>query len=172
MCYFITVCIPESFDEYMKEVSSSGMSFWRCENAHIMKNLKNGFQGYVLTTAMCSCDLYSAPLSDVELNAETNKRIKKYKSKGWSKAKIQRAIADATSVSKTHTIGLRPDAREVIARVADTAKLIYLFVHMYSGDQMTEKVVVNQGATILSSELISGDFVLEPDILVSVKGII
>ena len=140
------------------------MAAWRCENRHIMAHFDADFHGYVLTTGMCSCDLYSSPSDDETPEEHTRKLQEKYKEKGWSGAKIQRAINDATAAEK-HLRGLRADTRELIARVAKASKRVYVFVHMYSGDQMTEKVVVKHGPSVPSSEFRSGTYLFSNAIL-------
>jgi hypothetical protein len=170
MCYFITIGVPESKARELEEQARPAMSAWRCENKHIMAHLDPNFHGHVLTTGMCSCDLYSEPF-DGETQEEHARRLQeKYRKKRWSEAKLKRAIADATAVEKHHLSGLRADARELIARMADASKRVYVFVHMYSGNQMTEKVVVKHGPTVPSQEFRSGAYVLECDTLVTVTG--
>jgi hypothetical protein len=168
MCYFITICLPESAVLYLQEEARPSMSAWRCENNDIMARVPSGLSGYILTTGMCSCDLYSAPLDEETRKEHDSKLKQKYKKKGWSELKIQRAIADANAAVKRK--GLRDDARELIARVADESKKVYVFVHMYSGDQMTEKVTVKQSRTVSASEFRSGGYALEGDTMVTVEG--
>jgi hypothetical protein len=170
MCYFITIGIHESKGGYLEEQARPEMSAWRCENSQIMAHLHEGFQGYVLTTGMCSCDLYRSPAGD-ETSEDTTQRLhNRYKKKGWTEAKIQRAIADATAAGNLQVRGLRTDARELIARVADASNRVYVFVHMYSGNQMTEEVKVKHGPTVRSSEFRSDGYILETDTLVTVNG--
>jgi len=116
MCYFITIGIPESKAGDLEEQARPGMSAWRCENSHIMAHLDAGFQGYVLTIGMCSCDLYRSPTDDETMEDTIRRLQEKYRKKGWTEAKVQRAIADATATWNPEVRGLRRDARELIAR--------------------------------------------------------
>jgi hypothetical protein len=169
MCYFITIGIPESKAGYLEEQARPDMAAWRCENRHIMAHFDADFHGYVLTTGMCSCDLYSSPLDDETLEDTVLRLHKKYKKKGWTETKIQRAIDDATA-ARSQIRGLRADTRDLIARVADASKRLYVFVHMYSGNQITEEVLVKDGPTVSSAEFRSGSYTLQEDMLVTVKG--
>jgi len=170
MCYFITIGLHESKAGYLEEHARPEMSAWRCENSHIMAHLDEGFHGYVLTTGMCSCELYHSPARNETPEAAAKRLHKRYKKRGWTEVKIQRAIADATAAGNPQVRGLRTDARELIARAADASKRVYVFVHMYSGDQMTEELVVKNGPTVSSSEFRSGSYILETDTLVTVSG--
>lgn len=88
----------------------------------------------------------------------------------WTETKIQPAIVDSTAAGTHHMPGLRADARELIARVADASKRICVFVHMYSGDQKTETLKVRRGPTVPSSEFRCGAYTLPTDTLVTVTG--
>ena len=114
--------------------------------------------------------MYSEPFGGKTREEHSWRLQEKYSKKGWSEAKIKRAIADATALEKPHLRGLRADARELIARMADASGRVYVFVHMYSGNQMTEKVAVKHGPSVPSAELRSGAYLLECDTLVTVKG--
>jgi hypothetical protein len=166
MCYFITIGIHESKAAYLEEQARPNMSVWRCENSHIMAHLDADVRGYILTTGMCSCDLYRSPAGD-----DTARGLhKKYEKKGWTEAKIQRAIADATMAGNPQVQGLRTDARELIARVADASKRVYVFVHMYTGNQMTEDIEVKEGPNVPSSDFRCGAYILQTDTLVKIEG--
>ena len=95
---------------------------------------------------------------------------RKYEKRGWSEAKIQRAIADATAVEKVRPTGLRADARDLIAWAADVGGTAHVLVHMYSGSPDTEKLAPEGGLTAQADELRSGACALEPDRLVTVVG--
>ncbi len=168
MCYFITLGIHESDAASLEKLGQRGLSAWRCENKHIAARFDRDFVGYVLTAGMCSCDLYQDPFSQETSDERAMRLQEKYRKKGWSEAKIKRAVADATA-DEERSAGLRADARELIARLADASKCIYVFVHMYSGDQTTEEVAVKPGPSISSQDFGSGAYVLECDTLVKVK---
>jgi hypothetical protein len=142
------------------------MAVWQCENKNIMAHLPPESHGYVVTTGMCSCDIYHWSNNDPE---EEIKRLKeKYRRKGWSKNKIDRAVEEATAARSTKSSGLRADIREAISSVAASFGVVHVFVHFYSGDQTTEKVTINPGPTVKAEEFRSGEYVLAPDTLVKV----
>jgi hypothetical protein len=142
-----------------------------------MAHLAPGYCDYVLTDGHCSCDLYRSPsyagsretVEDLE-----RKLCRKYRKKGWGEAKIRRAVKDATAARERRSggdfIGLHPDVRVVLARVADEVDHIYAFVHQYSGGIASEQVKVKLGPTVSSDNFGSGEYVLEEDTLVTVKG--
>ena len=127
-----------------------------------------GCHGYALTDRHCSCDLYSWPADQKGAKETLLKLRRKYEKRGWSEAKIQRALNDPSAYIKPNKIGLRADVRMLIADIVDEAGRVEFFVHFYSGDQMTEKLTVNRGATVSSGEIRSGAHLLEPDVLTTV----
>jgi len=166
MCYFLTIGIPGSLATVIKEAFPSDMAVWQCENKNIMVHLPSECHGYVVTTGMCSCDIYQWANKDPE---EDIKKLKeKYRKKGWSKNKINRAVEEATAARSTKSSGLRADAREAISRVAVSFGVVHVFVHFYSGDQTTEEVTINLGLTVQAEDFRSGEYVLAPDTLVKV----
>lgn len=166
MCYFLTIGLPGSITPKIKEAFPSGMAVWQCENKSIMAHLPPECHGYVVTTGMCSCDIYHWVSKDPE--EEIQKLREKYRKKGWSKNKIDRAVEEATAARTTKSSGLRADTREAISRVAASCGVVHVFVHFYSGDQTTEEVPVNLGSAVGAEEFRSGQYVLAPDTLVKV----
>ncbi len=166
MCYFLTIGIHRSITPEIKKAFPSDMAVWQCENKNIMAHLPPECHGYAVTTGMCSCDIYHWASNDPE---EDIKKLKeKYRKKGWSKNKIDRAVEEATAARKTKSSGLRADAREAISSVAASFGVVHVFVHFYSGDQTTEEVTINLGPTVKAEEFRSGEYVLAPDTLVKI----
>jgi hypothetical protein len=154
MCYFLTIGIPGSIGPETVKVFPADMAVWQCENKNIMAHLPPECHGYVVTTGICSCDIYHWANGD--LQEEIEKLQEKYRKKGWSKSKIDRAVEGATGTRKTKSSGLRADAREAI------------FVHFYSGDQTTEDVTICPGPTVTAEDFGSLEYLLAPDTLVKV----
>jgi hypothetical protein len=179
MCHFITVGIPESAFDLLKEAARPNMTAWLCENKYVTVHFDAGYHGYVLTDGHCSCGAYTSPLGDDDETPEElerkrrNKLCRKYEKKGWSEAKIERALADATAAwqrsGRHFFVGLREDVRTALARVANEAGLIYVFAHSYDGDVTSERILVKLGPAVSAEDFGSGDYVLEEDTLVTVK---
>ena len=93
MCYFITTIVPENFLKEKTVKTPRGLELTPMENPSVQKRiLKNEIQ-LALTSGGCSCDLYSV---QNECDAEEPSQpdySKKYAKKGWSKAKIARALS-------------------------------------------------------------------------------
>jgi len=144
MCYFITVGLPRQTAQKLLRTLPGQMQACAAENKSVAKHLPPTHLTFYVITAMCSCDLFrpgGEPPEDEE------KRLrKKYEDRGWRSAKIERALADHARVRDTRRksfIGIRPDLGRWLADVASRSGTdVYVLVHMYSGDQNTEEVVL------------------------------
>ena len=135
MCYFITLGIQADRLSVLNTAVPRDLSAWRCENPYILKHMEVGCHGYALTDRHCSCDLYSCPSGQKGSTDPLFKRRRKYERRGWSEAKIQRALDDSSAHGKPVKVGLRDDVRVLIADLVDKAGRIDVFVHFYSGTQ-------------------------------------
>lgn len=126
---------------------------------------------FEITHGGCSCDLYWTPPE--EDPAEREQAARRYRKKGWSEAKIARAL-DASAQAKSAPIGRNPEMgperlfRELIAAQVRRFGSIRLFAHMYQGVQDEERVRSEGSRRISLEELLEQGF--PPDVLVEVSG--
>ena len=141
MCYFISIALPESMAASHLSTLPTHVYAEPVEKTILTRELPSGYQTYYLITRMCSCDLFCAVRPDDEERRLESLR-KKYRKKGWSKAKIERALSDhQTAIAKSQ--GLRDDIRKWILQVVNQHKeVLFLLVHMYSGAVVTAKFSV------------------------------
>ena len=82
------------------------------------------FPVVIVGTSMCSCALFSRG-SDESV-------YEKYRRKGWSKAKIERAMANRKKAN-LHA-GIHPEVRRWLADAATETGEAYLFIHWDSDE--------------------------------------
>ena len=58
MCYFVTVGMPKSGDADFKAAVPRGMAAHATHNRSIMQHLGENYTAYLLTSGMCSCELF------------------------------------------------------------------------------------------------------------------
>jgi hypothetical protein len=176
MCYFLTVAVPESGTASLEEAVPRGLALLPLANASITRHLPKKWRQFALTSGMCSCDLFHGSLADrsQESHAETLRR--KYKKEGWSETKIRRALAQADRALRVQALkgpadfqGLRPDLRDLLARVVNDTGELAIVVHFYGGSIETEKFPVQKGPLVPPGALRAGDSVLGEDQLFLVR---
>lgn len=170
MCYFITIAIPKEKDEILASNKTRGIELSRTSNESIMKLLPNEYSAFLLTSGMCSCDLFAEEQEGVDKQKIEASLRKKYSKKGWSKSKIDRAISQSNSSSeKSGRYGLRDDIIFFICSLCNEIGSAYFIVHWYKGDTETEKVHT-KGEISLSTDQVQGsNSINKADIIYQIK---
>lgn len=118
MCYMIVVGLPQAAQQHWIARLPSGMRAGAARYEGLSTRM-GGFPTFIVTTGMCSCDLFN--------RGSDQHTFKKYQKKGWSKTKIERAIANQKKAN-IHA-GLHPDLRHWLADAAIATRHAYLLVH-------------------------------------------
>src|SRR5215213_1542275 len=128
MCFFLTVAVPSQHAERIGEAFGRGFQTHPTANASVTAALPAGYAARLVTSGMCSCDLYARPRTADAPDPATHLR-RKYEKRGWSEAKIKRALEQAAdNASKTNraTSGFRSDVLtgfEALCRAAGSVAL-------------------------------------------------
>lgn len=93
---------------------------------------------YSITSGGCSCDLVTIGTAAEAIEKKTSKLLSIYKKKGWSQAKIDRALKDRIEVSQARS-ALRADVIDFLDRQLTKQNHIELILHWHSGEFETEK---------------------------------
>jgi hypothetical protein len=92
MCYLITIVIPAAATAILKQQSQALLTedivLLPTFNPSITQYFRDDMSAFAIIRGTCSCDLYTGRAA-----SPIEKRRQKYKTKGWSEAKIQRALA-------------------------------------------------------------------------------
>jgi hypothetical protein len=149
VCWFVTLAVPSSSLADAKsvcELHRRGLQFNWLKSTPTTSVFPEATSCVQVTHGWCSCDIYSAPQKDSEdLIAKDRARLV---NKGWSAAKVQRALASKaqSAIRPTAKSAAEADFRKFVAAIVREIGLAHLFAHMYSGDQHAE--VVRPSATI------------------------
>jgi hypothetical protein len=96
----------------------------------------------------------------------------RYWKQGWSAAKIERALRQAamhatrSAEQKTPDDGFAEQFREQVANLTERTGGVRLFVHMFAGDQTTERVKSSGPANMPVAEFRGGAKLVE-DVMIS-----
>lgn len=143
MCYFITVAVPVTEVERLRQAVPREMHLSSSNNPSVVQWLGSDARTFLVTTGNCSCDLYHAAGAREDAAVEAALR-RKYSRKGWSDAGIQRALAQARGARQRRLAftGLRSDLLALLCELADRGVGLSLLVHWYNGDPEKEAVAI------------------------------
>jgi hypothetical protein len=170
MCYFITVGIAREKTGLLLDRRNRGIHIAPQSNAHIARRLPKEYATFVVTSDGCSCGLYDgdADTDEPGQGVSFDRLRKKYQRKGWSQAKIDRAISDAERCLRPDAVraGLRPDIRNLLADIAEQCGELAIVIHFYHGHITTEKLTLAASVTISPSDLRAGTTPILEDTIV------
>lgn len=146
MCHFVTLIAPTADADAVRAVMERhGRAAYPIDNPSIRKALRDGERQYLTTRGHCDCGTVLAPRHDTPEAFEEKlaRDAERMKRKGWSDAKIARAIENRRKADARPSGG-GSDSLElwnaVLHDLGETLKLPYagLFVRFYSGAIATE----------------------------------
>jgi hypothetical protein len=166
MCFFLTIAVPEKQVQHIAGTFGPGFQTFPSANAAVSAALPEGYVARVLTSGMCSCDLYSRPGGAAAASPEDHLR-RKYEKRGWSEAKIVRALKQTEAQSKSHPrfAGVRADVVERLQRLCESGGGVALLVHWYNGDVDTERFSPSHAASCRCDELPARARALSEDVV-------
>jgi hypothetical protein len=146
MCHFVTLIAPtENADAVRAVLERHGRAASPIDNPSVRKILRDGERQYLTTSGHCDCGTVLAPRHDTSEAFEDKlaKELARMKRKGWSEAKIARAIQGRRKADARPSGG-RSDSLELwnaaLHDLGEALNLPYagLFVRFYSGAIATE----------------------------------
>lgn len=151
MCHLITVVIPSGHHSQLQGELPGDVELHPLRNPHITKFMPSGFDAYMLTTGdadlRCSCSLYTPLEASSEKEFDPVEQLRrKYRQRGWSATKIERAIASARYQHEQERayefIGLRPDVLAALGQALPNLRKLFVWVHEYHGDYDRESISI------------------------------
>ncbi|WP_374412981.1 hypothetical protein [Novosphingobium colocasiae] len=152
VCHFITLVAPTDDAKAVAAVMERhGRAATPIDNPSVRKVLRVGEHQYLTTRGHCDCGTVLAPRHDTPeaFEAKLAKEMVRMKRKGWSDAKIARAIEDRRKADEKPSGG-GSDSLELwnaaLHELRHQLKLPYvgLFVRFYSGAIATESFIASR----------------------------
>src|SRR5688572_20722965 len=108
MCWFVTLGVSPAGAAALEVIghSRSGLHVRKSSNPHVARIFGDADIRFDVTHGGCSCDFYAA-VPEPDPNHIERARAR-YRRKGWSEAKIARAL-EASAPAKTATVGRNRD---------------------------------------------------------------
>jgi len=139
MCYYITLAVPSEYSETVSRFKTCGFRPSPVSNSSVLALLPPGHKTFLVTSGMCSCDLYFPEPADRPSSKSPERLRKKYAKKGWSEAKILRALQNCEK-AYSHTeyeTGFAEDLLLAFTELAEQVGRFAVFVHWYRGNVET-----------------------------------
>lgn len=166
MCHFLTIAVPEKTVPEVPGKFRQKIHFTAHRNRSVTEHAPADWTSFTATSEGCSCDFYRA--SD-DSSDHRSKLAKKYRKKGWSETKIQRALENL-KVAPTRTAGLRDDIVDLTTELAHAFGQVRLSLHWYSGDIETEKFVLRDAGQVTLQDFRAGTTALRDETTITIKG--
>jgi len=166
MCHFLTIAVPgKTVPEVPKEFRRT-IHFAEHTNRSATENAPSDWTSFTATSGGCSCDFYRAPNDAPD---DRSKLEKKYRKKGWSEAKIQRALESQKDMP-AQSAGLRDDILDLVANLTNSFGEIRLSLHWYSGDVEIESFRLRDVGSVSLADFRRDTTALRDESTLTIKG--
>ena len=153
MCYYIIVAISEKETNHLNSDIPRGLRIKPISNPSINKQLPEEFVTFTVTRGECSCSLFDEEFKVENREESKNRLVRKYKAKGWSKAKIERALTQHISNKNISVGGLDPEVLFYLADIAEKAEELKIITHWYTGDIESERITLSKDLRVSTDRL-------------------
>jgi hypothetical protein len=169
MCFFVTIAVPPNASDAVARAAGE-FEISTQANGWISSHVGDRAT-FVVTAGMCSCDLYRRNDDGERARKKLEKARRKYAKRGWTQTKIESTVASLRTDGDRapRFIGLREDARRLVARIADEVGEVAVLVHTYRGNIDTESVSATQGAVSTPDALRAGTVEIDEDVIVWIR---
>ncbi len=157
MCCFLAFGVRDAELTDVRGLCPRDLHVDPCINRSVVRAFGGAFHAYWLTSGHCSCNLAPSPEAETTWQPPSEQRLrKKYQARGWSAAKIERAVADALSATgkNRHPPGLRSHAAEFLAAVAGRFGNVKFMIHWFDG-ALDVDLVLTSGRQFTPATLVS-----------------
>ncbi len=174
MCYLLSVALPSRMIGSLT-AAPPDLTVTEMSNSSMSEYVPAGFSWYVVTESAtgCSCRLFKDQREDMERRDRTiAARRRRYNRKGWTSARINRALSQAVGdhIRRGAEPGLRADIRMFLADLAEHVGQVAVLVHWYDDGLGTERIVPVVGPSVSSDLFRSGEASVHADEIYTVQG--
>ncbi len=170
MCYYIAVVVPAAKAEELFSSSGSQFDIEPLSNQSIMALLPAGYALFTLSRDGCGCGLYSVPKDPKQPEEEVAALRRKYEKRGWSEAKISRALQAVSMKSRARSCGgIDNEVAEYLQAVCVHTSRLAILPFFCGGPLEDEKIALSQKVSCRSSDLPTAGALLEVNSLLQVS---
>jgi hypothetical protein len=173
MCHLVTIGIDKTLGSMLPEFGNAreGLAVTPSRNPTLAKIFPPTDLRLEITVGGCSCGLFTNRATDAEVIDREQAERRRYEKRGWSSAKIERAIQASRAAHERDQRGENAHRfRDAIVALLERTRSVRIFAHMYSGSFETESVL-SKGRTGLTRDAYRANRGAIPeDVLVEVAG--
>lgn len=166
MCHFLTIAVPGKKVPEVPSEFRRKIHFTEHTNRSVTEYIPVDWISFTATSGGCSCEFYRASDNTPE---DRSKLEKKYRKKGWSDAKIQRAL-ESHETPAARSSGLRDDVLDLVTDLVNAFGEIQLSLHWYSGDVGTENFSLNDVGRISLEDFRQDTTALGDETTIKIQG--
>lgn len=174
MCHLVTIGIDRALGSALPEFGNAreGLAVNPSRNPTLAKIFPpNDLRLEITVGGGCSCGLFTGRATDAEIVDLEQAERRRYEKRGWSRAKIDRAIQASRAAHQRDQRGENAHRfQDAIIALLERTSSVRIFLHTYSGSFETEPVV-SKGRTALTRDAYrSNRGSIPEDVLVEVAG--
>jgi hypothetical protein len=149
MCYFVFVGVPKAHRHQVDALCSLGFEVSEWSGLPIKAVFPREDSVVCVTSGGCSCGIYHSALRGFDESAAR----RKYEKKGWTKAKIERAMLGRRRGQPEQPVFAR--FREGFANVVRAVGSVRVFAHVFTGDVESEHVAACAERSLLIEDYLA-----------------
>ena len=131
MCTLIHLALDAPHAELVGRLRKSGFEALASENVALSQLI--GPNALAVSSGGCSCELVAGAVRRLD-DSEAQALRRRYRRKGWSQAKIERALSDADAARQRNPSGEKARRfAELLGELLEHFGELKLFAHEYSG---------------------------------------
>lgn len=170
MCFFVLIAVPASSEAALL-AAKRGLVRWPGVEK-TMKTLAAGWLGvwtrpsgvrvYNFNGDKCACGWYADPKAEIrpaQTEEATKKRIKKYQQRGWSSAKIERAL-DASRAGSARQAAPVASTSSIEIEVAGLARCVGELAVLPIWCSLKKTTVSSSASVVTADALVQGEHFL------------
>lgn len=141
MCHIITIAVREEDFNAARGCVVRGYDFAESANPCVLAALPPAYKTFLLISGWCSCGMYSA--DRLGNSADPERMRQKYFRRGWSYAKIERAVEQSLAAREQPCfVGFRGDVVDVLREILQKVPRCAVLVHWYRGKVDEEAIEI------------------------------
>ncbi len=162
MCYFVFVGAPKrQHSTLMESLVNAGFEVSVTQNQTIVATFPKSDTVSVVSYKGCSCDIYAEKPVSFDEAAERAR----YRKKGWSKSKIDRAILGKRRPERPALASFR----NCLATFTRRTKSVRVLAHFFHGAVDTEPVAVKHQRAVSLEEYLQASGTFAADVLYEIR---
>lgn len=128
MCHFLELAIHRDQTSAMDVFPARELHISQEGKLELSNHIPNDFVTFTVTSNGCSCDLYTGNRDIIDTEKEQARKRAKYKKKGWSEAKIERALNEEHQQQQSQET-FRADVKLMLTDLLRRVDSLYILCH-------------------------------------------